>query len=1015
VGKTRFAQALFESSAADDPLPPELAVYTDTAQSPVPSPQAVLDELLAARRRAILVVDNCGTPLHNQLSARCQGSDRISLLTIEYDIREELASETNVYHLDAGSDELIEHVIDQQFPHISQVNRSTIAQFAGGNSRVAIALAHTIARNGSLAGLNDDQLFDRLFWLGKESNQELKIAAEAAALVYSFDIEDEEGELTQLAALADLRPFALFRHITDLEERGLAQRRGRWRAILPHAVANRLAARALASLSPRLVDRCLVDGQDRLLKSFSRRLGYLHASPDAVSLVRRWLEPDGRLGDLTRLDALQLEVLVNVAPVDPAGTLEAIKRAVTGPGADGLLSGTSDARSRIVNIIRLLAFDAKYFDECLELLIRFARAEPVDNRNEPTRSVISSLFQIYLSGTHAPTEQRATWVRAALASDDSIVQAIGLDALTNALECYHFSSHYNFEFGARSRDYGASPRGAAARRWIETFIGIAVEEATSGGPMAEAARGALATKFRSLWAVADALDALESATLALLPGGWERGWLAIRQTLRFEGEKGLSPKSYARLVLLEEQARPTSLIGRVKAIVLTSHSAGVDYSDGEPVSAGYHLADKRARELGELIALDDEAFIAVAPLVVSNVHGRQWHFGEGLAATAASLKVCWATLVAAFESLATGERNLQVLRGFLHTVHDRDRDLFERLLDEAMTRPSLVEWVPVLQLSARLDSRGCDRLLASMNNPNVPAWVFQYLGYGQATKPIPDERLAELLERLSIKPDGAKIAIDILHMHIHGESVAVDVQLSACARTLIANAPLLRHDHGLDHALSGLIERFLEGREAEAPARELLRRVQDALADYSMSRYDITETLKALFRVQPLLALDMLIGDGEDMKKGYSRNSALAGGRRSSALAAVPDQALLDWCRAGNNERWAHVAPLIPAFAPQEAQSEPRWSTLVETLLRNAPDPVRVAGGLIELLAPNSWSGSRSEVIRQRLPLLDQLSDLLGPDHKGQVVEWRREVTDLIEREARHERAEQQSRNERFE
>lgn len=195
VGKTRFAQALFESDAAPDPLPAELAVYSDTSSSPNPAPLAVLDELLASARRGILVIDNCASQLHNQLTTRCKGSTRISLLTIEYDIREDLPNETNVFHLETGSSDLVEKVIKQQFPNISGVNITTITKFADGNSRVALALSNTMDRNESLAGLSDKELFDRLFWLGKESQQELMVAAQACSLVYSFDGDDLAGEL----------------------------------------------------------------------------------------------------------------------------------------------------------------------------------------------------------------------------------------------------------------------------------------------------------------------------------------------------------------------------------------------------------------------------------------------------------------------------------------------------------------------------------------------------------------------------------------------------------------------------------------------------------------------------------------------------------------------------------------------------------------------------------------------------------------------------------------------------
>ena len=100
VGKTRFAQALFEERAAENSLEPVLAVYTDISDSPSPSPQALLDELLVNQRSAVLVVDNCSSELHRNLVSRCKTSGSVSLLTIEYDIRDDLPEETNVFRLE---------------------------------------------------------------------------------------------------------------------------------------------------------------------------------------------------------------------------------------------------------------------------------------------------------------------------------------------------------------------------------------------------------------------------------------------------------------------------------------------------------------------------------------------------------------------------------------------------------------------------------------------------------------------------------------------------------------------------------------------------------------------------------------------------------------------------------------------------------------------------------------------------------------------------------------------------
>lgn len=1013
VGKTRFAQALFEEEAAPEALPQDHAIYTDTGEGSNPPPLALLDELLASRRRAILVVDNCGSELHGQLTARCKISDRVSLLTIEYDIREDLPLETSVFQLDAASPELIAKVIEQQFPQISQVNAKTITDFADGNSRVAIALANTMGSNDSLAGLTDRALFDRLFWLGKEVHRELKVGAEACALVYSFDVEDLEGELSALSTLAEISPLTLYRLVDDLQKRGLAQRRGKWRAILPHAIANPLAAQALESIPHALLHAKLVAPQGRLLRSFSRRLGYLHTSPSAEKFAKEWLAEGGLLGDVVSLSPFLLEVLSNIAPVSPAATLSAIKRAVEGPAA-AKLSARAPSRPRLVRLVRSIAYEAKYFDECLSVLVAFARKEAEDERMDPTRSVIESLFKLYLSGTHATTEQRANWIRKALESGDAVLGKIGLQALDSSIEAHHFSSSYEFEFGARVRDYGSNPRGKAIRDWFATFINLAAEVATGSGPWVSEARDLLARRFRMLWSFAGMADVLESVAERLIDSGWERGWLAIRQTIQFD-QKSLRADVLQRLKKLEERARPKTLISRVKATVLANHVSGLDYADGEDDVSGYERAEVRAKELGELVANDPAAFDVLLPLLVTNEQGRHWSFGQGLADAVESLSACWAAMTKAFEETPVEQRNVQVLRGFLHATHGRDRDTFELCLDEAMGRVALAPWVPVLQLSAPLDESGCSRLLASMDNPAVTAWAFQNLGIGRATEHLSDELIAGLLQKLSIKPDGLGVAIDVLYMHVHGKDHPFGQRVTAVAHTLIANASLVNQHRRLDHELSGVIKKFLCGPDCEPTARTLLSSLRQKFDDYVLSRHDLAETIAALFKVQPRLALDALVGDDDDTDNYYMRRYALAGGRGSSALTEISIDALMDWCRDGSPQRWPRVAPLLPAFDVTESNQVPKWSERVMTLLQNSPDPVAVGAVLVELVEPSGWSGSRAEAIRKRLPLLDQLGDALGSENGDVVASWRSRVMLTIDREMRRELEEHQARNERFE
>ena len=137
-------------------------------------------DLAALRLRAILIVDNCGQELHRQLSEVCRASEsRLSLLTIEFDIQDDLPEGTDVFDLQPSSDALIERILEHHFPTLSQVDVLSVARFAGGNARVAIALASTIKSGESVAELRDAELFGRLFHQRNHPDDSLLLTAQA--------------------------------------------------------------------------------------------------------------------------------------------------------------------------------------------------------------------------------------------------------------------------------------------------------------------------------------------------------------------------------------------------------------------------------------------------------------------------------------------------------------------------------------------------------------------------------------------------------------------------------------------------------------------------------------------------------------------------------------------------------------------------------------------------------------------------------------------------------------------
>ena len=115
VGKTRFAQALFDKNIGENSLNKESVIYCDISNEPNPVPITFIQELLLLQKRVILIIDNCDKELHNKLAEfTLDPSSKISLLTIEYDVKENTDIESYNYYLDTSSDNTIRKLLKRR-------------------------------------------------------------------------------------------------------------------------------------------------------------------------------------------------------------------------------------------------------------------------------------------------------------------------------------------------------------------------------------------------------------------------------------------------------------------------------------------------------------------------------------------------------------------------------------------------------------------------------------------------------------------------------------------------------------------------------------------------------------------------------------------------------------------------------------------------------------------------------------------------------------------------------------
>lgn len=986
LGKTRFAQALFDKTVGENSLDADLAAYTDVAKSPDPEPNAVASELIATRRGGILVIDNCRPELHRQLADACRSADSpLSLVTIEADVQDDIPEGTDVFALGNASIDLTEKLTRQRFPKLSPIDSRRVADYSGGNARIALALASTIEKTDSTATLSDVELLRRLFQQRHPSDPPLLAAAEALSLVYSFDGEDvsETGELSQIGGMIGKTAQEMFGSAAELRRRDLVQARSKWRAVLPQGIANKLATLALENIPRSVIESRLVrSGSQHLLRSFSRRLSFLDTNQQAQRIVRGWLDPNGLLGGFPQLNDLGHAVFENIAPVVPDATLAALERVLLkAPGPEVIAMC-----ERYLRLLRSLAYDPALFERCMGLIVKIVESTGSgDERDEGTR-LVASLFPIRFSGTHASVQRRLAVADSLLASDVAKKRALGLVALRSLLEATHFGPGWEFDFGTRPRDYGYAPANRSeVENWFALALQLAEKHACSGGPVAEGVRDVLAGQFRGLWSGVAMHDDLERVFRAISDRAfWREGWLAVRQTMRFD-LKGLGEESAARLTALEAALRPQKLIDHVRAVVLSESVtfSGLDSEDDKnPDDVAYTMSRvaSRAEDLGRAVGADADTFEKLLPELVTG-GGQLWSFGRGMAQSIADPKAAWGSVVNQLDATPPAARRADVLGGFLNFLKESNPPLANSLLDEAVENDSLALWYPWFQAQSGFDESGVQRLMRSLATGKTPTAGYVNLVAGHAIRQIHGKELKAILLALSEKDRGLEAAIQILYMRIvsDGQGTARNPDLIEAGRTLMARLEFGGSSGQEDYRLPVLVRYCLKGDGAAETVRKICTRLGEAIASYKTHAFYHEALIGALFAQQPLAALRGLCSGIERAGVSIEKGLSDLAHQRANPLGHISTEELLLWCDEDPSNRYPAAANVVPILGESPATGGPGWSKAALSLLNKAPDKLEVLKRLVERFRPWVWAGSRSAIIESNAKLLDQLNTCGDP------------------------------------
>ncbi len=1037
VGKTRLAQVLFDDRLVTktSALPKENVIYCDLSDKPEPAPEQLIDMLDAQGSDAVLIIDNCGPEPHARLTRKITKENcKLKLLTIEYDIRDDVPERTRCYRMEGASLEMLRNLLRREFTNLSYENILKIAEFSDGNARIAFALAGAVDAGEELQRLRNSDLFDRLFKQSHKHSDTLLEAAKAFSLLYSFDGEDtaENGELSILANEAGLSVRDSLRAVSELQKRGLVQSRGKWRAVLPHAIANELATRMLADCPAdywlqKFIPKC----STRMRKSFIRRIGYLHDLSAAQRIASALLSQEPFSRPELHTPEIQ-EEFRSLATVCPADALHLLGIAAEN---EELVAFGNQQRSHYIGLLSQIAYWPEYFDACVHLLVRFANVEPEHHNDRSASRALEQLFAIVFSGTLAEARQRSVVVRTLLNNPE--MSQLGCRLVRYALKSKSFRSFMSGDFGAHKRTSGWRPESSdQTKEWYNIWFEILLEYGHSSRVTSDAIRNGFAANLRSLWHIKDLReDIAKLCRLFHADKPYVDGWVALKSALYFDYRKG-ETEGRSDIEKLENDLSPTNLRDQVLARVTSMRLSALheifddvnsDTDDNKTSVDKRKTALLRTRDLGIIAGQDVELIKSILPeLCGGRSGGGCFELGRGIGEVEGSANEIIQSLHAYIASNDGQNVSLIWFRGFLASFARRDRPAFEEFMDLAQFDPIWLRYFVEMQQMVDLDDRAFERLTNVLKRPECPPHQFSYLAWGGNTKTLSAEQLLKLLNALAAR-DGVGLAVvfEILHMAQYGaderradekielEEISFEFLFGLDWSRLVYR----RNDEGyeIEEVVSFALHPSLNADAAAALLKRIIPPDENGYGDYDETR---KAAMRPFFRKYPRVAMDQVCKPNES--NSYDSLIYLLSNRfqdeGSSMVGLVPDDVLIEWCCEDRDNRIPFVFEHLPLFEKNNDESDgPQIRSAIKSLWRVAENKRAVLKCLTDRMVPMSWSGSRADIIEERAVILDQLKDNGEPETIEVLEDSRNVLSEIISKERERERLDQRRELESFE
>ncbi len=974
LGKSRFVfQSLRATSSQIAGIFNVSAIFADyrvVASSILPRATWLAERGLPT----LLIVDECPRDVAITL-AQTAASSSSQLRVITLDTNDRPLEGTSVLHIKVfpSTGDLVSAIIRTQNSEIDDVALDRLRDLCGGFPKFAVLAAGNPSLKTSDFESADDVVDRILEGTSIISENEVR-ALQTLSLCESVPIESTSGNpspLDQLATnLGRMSGDEMYEHLAKARQHDLVGHYGGAFIAQPVPIAVNLASRRLKVIRPSLLQSFLSGPSGDLSLSLLRRWRHLDNSPTVIEAASQFLRNDASFSTAEKLLTPHTTALVDgLVHIVPDLVSDLLQYTLL-KSPERLPDMELDARRHFVEALSKLVFRSRSFGTASRLLMRLAANETEEWENNAS-ALFKQLYKLHLSGTEVSPAQRFAILDEGLASDDSAVVSLCVDALENVFtrDFIRFGDAGQIGSGPRLIDWSPKTREDvdafyldAIRRLVAIRVAKPEFAQRSENTLARAARLLLGTDVHKEYARHLREIAREKAV-------WLEAIESVGDWLYFERPETSSAHSKSVRQLYADLF-PADPVDR--AILFTKFWR-TDIRDPDARYSMQHrdfdYSERQARAVAKEIAaspsLTSAAVARMTPLDLKTIHP----FAEELARNVDDSKSLFDTVLNIAEESGTG---LTMLRGVLRGIDLDNRDLANKCLEAAKLRLS-GQFRIELYAALSMDKGRLQALLVDIRAGSIDPARCAFLSYGRGFDELDISDLAELLVELaSHGGDGLWAALEISMMYRYGakpsEEHARLIGELITNPNIVAAATQHRQDA---HIVDDLVQKIqhLIGEDpalAEGLAGIVGRLVETE--DYKIFSVldDAVRNIVAMLRESAPLVIwshvTQLYGSATPIER--NRLKRLIGpspghferSRDSAAgpLFGIPEDAVLKWVD-GHPES----APLLIDFYPilQESDSS-QWHPELEKIALRYGESGAFTHALARRMQPSSWSGS---------------------------------------------------------